>query len=123
MAPGTVPLVSTCLLTTSAYASAHPEVVRQVVAATASGINATAADQPKAIDVSAARIPGWTAAARPNAEAVLAATVDLMALSGGSFQPMLDAAQWQEMAAFLEDNDLIGAPVAAADSFTNDYAG
>ena len=35
VAPGTVPLVSTCLLTTRTYAEANPEVVRQVVSATA----------------------------------------------------------------------------------------
>ena len=34
-------------------------------------IEATAADQPKAIDIAATQIPGWTAAARPSAEAVL----------------------------------------------------
>jgi len=123
VAPGTVPLVSTCLLTTRAYAEAHPEVVRQVVSATASAIDATAADQPRAIDISATQIPGWTASARPNAEAVLAATVELMSLSGGGFEPALDPGQWRQMATFLENNDLIGAPVPAAEAYTNDYAG
>ena len=123
VAPGTVPLVSTCLLTSSAYAQAHPEVVRQVVAATTKAIEATAADQKGAIDISATQIPGWTDAARPNAEAVLAATVDLMALRGGTFAPALDAAQWTAMASFLADSKLIGKPVAASDAFSNAYAG
>ncbi|MFT4216347.1 MAG: ABC transporter substrate-binding protein [Micropruina sp.] len=123
VAPGTVPLVSTCLLTSKAYAEKHPEVVRQVVAATAKAIEATAADQQAAIDVSATQIPGWTASARPNAEAVLAATVDLMALSDGRFQPALDAAQWDAMAAFLDRSKLISHPVAASDAFSNAYAG
>ncbi len=122
VAPGTIPLVSTCLLTSSAYAKAHPEVVRQVVAATAKAIEATASDQSAAVDISAKQIPGWTASARPNAEAVLAATVELMALTGGRFQPALDADQWQAMATFLERQKLIGKPVAAADAFSNAYA-
>ena len=121
VAPGTVPLVSTCLLTSSAYATANPEVVRQVVAATAKAIEATAADQKAAVDVSATQIPGWTASARPNAEAVLAATVELMDLADGRFQPALDADQWQAMASFLERSKLIGKPVAASDAFSNAY--
>jgi putative riboflavin transport system substrate-binding protein len=122
VAPGTVPLVSTCLLTSSAYAAAHPEVVRQVVAATTKAVEATAADQKAAIDIAATQIPGWTASARPNAEAVLAATVELMALTGGRFQPSLDAGQWQAMATFLEGSKLIAKPVAASDAFSNAYA-
>ncbi|MFT3860832.1 ABC transporter substrate-binding protein [Micropruina sp.] len=51
VAEGTVPLVSTCLLTTGAYAKAHPQVVRQVVTAVKNAIQATAADQSRAIDV------------------------------------------------------------------------
>ncbi len=123
VAPGTVPLVSTCLLTSSVYAATHPEVVRQVVAATSRAIEATAADQKAAIDIAAKQIPGWTASARPNAEAVLAATVELMQLTDGRFQPQLDAAQWQAMAAFLAKKKLVSKPVAAEDAFTNEYAG
>lgn len=123
VAPGTVPLVSTSLLTTSAYAKEHPEVVRQVIAATTKAIEATAADQPAAIDISAKQIPGWTEAARSNAEAVLAATVEVMALQGGKFLPALDQAQWEAMSKFLETSKLIAEPVAAADAFTNEYAG
>ena len=121
VAPGTVPLVSTSLLTTSAYAKKNPEVVRQMVAAVAKAIEATAADQPAAIDISAKQIPGWTDAARPNAEAVLAATVEVMALQDGKFLPALDQAQWEAMSAFLEKSQLIEKPVAAADAFTNEY--
>ncbi|BAK37739.1 hypothetical protein MLP_47250 [Microlunatus phosphovorus NM-1] len=123
VAPGTVPLVSTSLLTTAAYAKAHPEVVRQVIAAVTKAIEATAADQKAAIDISAKQIPGWTEAARPNAEAVLAATVDVMALQDGKFLPALDPAQWDAMSAFLEKSKLIEKPVAAADAFTNEYSG
>ena len=121
VAPGTVPLVSTSLLTTAAYAKAHPEVVRQVIAAVTKAIEATAADQKAAIDISAKQIPGWTDAARPNAEAVLAATVEVMALQDGKFLPALDQAQWEAMSAFLEKSQLIEKPVAAADAFTNEY--
>lgn len=123
VASGVVPLVSTSLLTTSAYAKKNPEVVRQVVAATAKAIEATAADQPAAIDISAKQIPGWSDAARPNAEAVLAATVEVMALQGGTFLPALDPAQWEAMSSFLEKSKLIEKPVPAAEAFTNDYAG
>ena len=121
VAPGTVPLVSTCLLTTNAYAKAHPEVVRQVVAATRASIEATAADQSRAIDISATQIPGWAPASRPNAEAVLSATVDVMALTTAGFDPALDADQWKAMATFLQSHELIKSPVPAAEAFTNDF--
>ena len=122
VASGVVPLVSTSLLTTSAYAKKNPEVVRQVIAATAKAIEATAADQAAAIDISAKQIPGWSDAARPNAEAVLAATVEVMALQDGKFLPALDPAQWDAMSAFLEKSKLIEKPVAAADAFTNEFS-
>lgn len=122
VAAGTVPLVSTCLLTTTAYAKKNPEVVRQVVQAVASAIEATAADQPKAIDIAATQIPGWTAAARPNAEAVLQASIDLMDVHDGTFGPALDATQWAQMAEFLQSGKLIKTPVTATDAFTNTFA-
>ncbi|HOQ53305.1 MAG TPA: ABC transporter substrate-binding protein [Micropruina sp.] len=122
VATGTVPLVSASLLTSSAYAKAHPEVVRQVVAAMTKGIERTAADTGRALDVSAAQIPGWTAAARPNAEAVLNATLALMSLREGVFVPALDPDQWTAMARFLDTAGLIKAQVSAADAFTNEYA-
>ncbi len=122
VAPGVVPLVSTCLLTSAAYAKAHPEIVRQVVAATKASIEATAADPSHAVGVSAAQIPGWTEASRPNAEAVLAATVELMALnSAGQFDPALNGDQWKAMADFLSSAALIKAPVPATEAFTNDF--
>lgn len=121
VAPGTVPLVSASLLTTKAYAQANPDVVRAVVAATARAIEATAADPDTAVDAAASRIPGWTEESRPNATAVLAATLQVMALDGGRFAPALDPAQWQAMASFLEEHDLIAAPVTATDAFSNDY--
>lgn len=121
VADGTVPLVSVCLLTSSAYAKAHPQVVREVVAAVAQGIERTAAEQSRAVDLAAAQIPGWNATARPNAEAVLAATVQLMAPNGGTFTPALDPAQWTSMAQFLDSAGLISTSVPAADAFTNDY--
>jgi NitT/TauT family transport system substrate-binding protein len=122
VAQGTVPLVSTCLLTTTAYAKAHPQVVRQVVQTVAAAIEATAADQPKAIDIAATQIPGWTAAARPSAEAVLKASIDLMDVRDGTFGPALDAAQWTQMAHFLESAQLIKAKLTATDAFTNSFA-
>ena len=94
-----------------------------MVAATSRAIEATAADQKAAIDISASQIPGWTESARPNAEAVLAATIDLMELTGGRFQPALDATQWQAMASFLAKTKLVSKPVTAQDAFSNDYAG
>ncbi len=121
VAPGVVPVVSTCLLTSSGYAKANPEVVRSVVAATKASIEATSANQGQAIDISAKQIPGWTDASRPNAESVLAATLNLMALDAGSFDPALDAAQWNAMAEFLESNALIKAPEPAADAYTNEF--
>ena len=122
VAAGTVPLVSASLLTTKAYADAHPDVVRAVVAATARAIEATAADPEAAVDTAATQIPGWTEASRANATAVLAATLEVMGLFEGGFDPALDADQWAAMASFLEQHKLITKPVTAADAFSNDYA-
>lgn len=122
VAAGTVPLVSASLLTTKAYADANPDVVRAVVAATARAIEATAADPDAAVNTAATQIPGWTEASRANATAVLAATVEVMDLFEGGFDPALDADQWGSMASFLEQHKLITKPVTAADAFTNDYA-
>lgn len=123
VAAGTVPLVSTCLLTSAAYAKANPTVVRGVVDALTQAIEKTAADESRAIDLAAAQIPGWTESSRPNAQAVLAATVQLMSLTGGVFDPKLDAAQWTAMSKFLETSKLIKAPVPAAEAFSNDFSG
>ena len=122
VADGTVPLVSTCLLTSAAYAKANPAVVRGVVAALARSIEKTAADESRAIDLAAAQIPGWTESGRPNAEAVLAATLQLMSLTSGRFDPSLNPDQWQAMATFLESSKLIKSPVPAAEAFSNDFA-
>lgn len=121
VASGVVPLVSTCLLTSQAYAEANPEVVKQVVAAVTSSIETTAADPAKAVTVAATQIPGWTEANRANAEVVLVASVGLMGVNQGVFDPALDAPQWQSMADFLGSNELISKPVAASDAYTNAY--
>ena len=69
-------------------------------------------------EVDVANMPSLHGQLRP----VLAATVELMALTGGRFQPSLDAGQWQAMATFLEGSKLIAKPVAASDAFSNAYA-
>jgi NitT/TauT family transport system substrate-binding protein len=107
IASGTVPLVPACLITTTAYANAHPEVVKAVVAGTMSGISSAVADQAHALTVSANYVPDLkTAAGASAAQATLAATAKLWTTAAGKVDPSLDAAQWASMADFMAQQKL-----------------
>ena len=74
-----VPLVSICLITTKAYATAHPDTVKAVVAGTVAGMKSVVADQSGAVTASERYIPGPVRARRETERrAVLAATVPLL---------------------------------------------
>ena len=102
IASGTIPLVGACLITTSAYASAHPDVVKAVVAGTTSGIAEAVAKPEHALEVSAAYVPDLkTTSGKAYATATLTATKQLWTTADGSVDPTLDTAGWVKMADFL----------------------
>lgn len=121
--PGQVPLVGICVATTRAYAEAHPEVVKAVVAGTLAGIRTAVADQAHALEVSATYVPGLSAAsAQESAKATLAATAPLWT-GGGSVDGTLDAAQWTAMADFMAAQGLTKGRVDPTPAFSNAYLG
>jgi NitT/TauT family transport system substrate-binding protein len=107
IATGTVPLVPASLITTTAYASQHPEVVRAVVAGTLAGINSVVADQAHALQVSASYVPDLqTTAGAKAATAILTATAKLWVNSAGKADGSLSAKQWSAMADFMAQQKL-----------------
>jgi NitT/TauT family transport system substrate-binding protein len=107
IANGTVPLVPASLITTTAYAQAHPEVVKAVVAGTLSGISSVVADQTHALAVSANYVPDLnTAAGTKAAQATLSATAKLWTTAAGKVDGTLDVQQWTAMATFMDQKQL-----------------
>ena len=124
IASGQVPQVGICLATTSAYAAAHPEVVKAVVAGTLAGIRTTVADQAHALAVSGSYVPGLSAAAaQQSAKATLAATATLWADASGTVDGRLDVAQWTAMADFMAAQGLTKSRVDPTPAFSNSYLG
>ena len=119
-----VPLVGASLITTGAYAKAHPEVVRSVVAGTLAGVTAVVADQAAALSASAGYIPGLDAAdTKAAAQATLAATVPLWKGADGVINGRLDPAQWTKMAQFMGTNGLTQTTQDPTLAMSNDYLG
>lgn len=124
IADGQVPLVGICLATTTAYATAHPDVVKAVAAGMLAGIRTTTTDQAHALEVSAAYVPGLSAAAAQTAaKATLAATVPLWTTSDGKVDGTLDADQWSAMADFMAAQGLTKDRVDPTPAFSNAYLG
>jgi len=119
-----VPLVGASLITTGAYAKAHPEVVRSVVAGTLAGVKAVVADPAAALSASAGYIPGLDAGATKAAgEATLAATVPLWKGADGVINGRLDSSQWAKMAEFMAANGLTATAQDPTLAMSNDYLG
>ncbi len=107
IASGTVPLVPASLITTTAYANAHPDVVKAVVAGTMTGISSVVADPAHALQVSANFVPDLnTAAGTKAAQATLVATAKLWTTATGKVDPTLDTQQWTAMADFMAQQKL-----------------
>lgn len=121
---GDVPLVGASLITTTAYAKAHPEIVRSVVAGTLAGINSVVTDPAGAMAISAGYIPGLDAGtAKASAEATLTATVPLWKGSDGVVDGKLDSAQWKKMADFMAANGLTTSTQDPTLAMSNEYLG
>jgi NitT/TauT family transport system substrate-binding protein len=124
IAPGQVPLVSICLITTPEYAKANPTTVKAVAAGMTSGIKSVVADPDRALKVSGDYVPGLSAAAaQQSAKATLSATLPLWTTADGSVDPHLDAAQWDAMADFMAQQGLTKGRVDPTPAFSNDYLG
>lgn len=119
---GKVPLVSICLVTTRAYATAHPDVVKAVVKGTVGGMQSVVSNQDQAFQASTTYVPGLSdPATAKGAKAVLAATVPLFKNADGTVSGTLDASAWDAMSSAMVGAGLLKAPQAAASAMTNDY--
>jgi NitT/TauT family transport system substrate-binding protein len=122
IAAGDVPLVGACLITTTAYASAHPDVVKAVVAGTAAGLAAVVEKPERALEVSASYVPDLkTAQGKASAAATLAATKTLWTREDGSVDVSLDAGRWSRMADFLTSAGITPSRQDPAAAMTNAY--
>ena len=119
---GAVPLVSICLLTTHAYATSHPDVVKAVVKGTVAGMAAVVANQDAAFQASAAYVPGLSdAATAKGAKAVLAATAPLFQNTDGTVSGTLDATAWDAMSSAMLSAGLLKAAQPSSGAMTNAY--
>lgn len=119
---GDVPLVSICLVTTHAYATAHSDVVKAVVKGTVAGMQGVVANQDAAFQASTTYVPGLTdATTAKGAKAVLAATAPLFQSTDGQVSGTMDAAGWDAMSAAMLSAGLLKAPQPSAGAMTNAY--
>jgi NitT/TauT family transport system substrate-binding protein len=122
VAIGTVPLVSICLVTTHAYATAHPDVVKAVVKGTVAGMQGVVANQDAAFQASTTYVPGLSdAATAKGAKAVLAATAPLFQNSDGTVTGTLDASAWDAMSTAMVGAGLLKAAQPSSSAMTNSY--
>ncbi|HQA76916.1 MAG TPA: ABC transporter substrate-binding protein [Propionicimonas sp.] len=122
IADGQVPLVSICLITTSEYAKANPDVVRRVATAMLGGVKTAVTDPDHALAASAKFVPGLSAsAAQAAAKATLVATAKLWVDASGEVSGKLDPDQWTAMAAFMTDHGLLTGDADAAAAMSNEY--
>jgi len=119
---GDVPLVSICLVTTKAYATAHPDIVKAVVKGTVAGMQGVVANQDAAFQASTTYVPGLSdAATAKGAKAVLAATAPLFQSPDGTVSGTMDATAWDAMSSAMVAAGLLKAPQASASAMTNAY--
>ena len=122
IAIGPVPLVSICLVTTRAYATAHPDVVKAGVKGTVAGMQAVVANQDAAFQASTAYVPGLTdAATAKGAKAVLAATAPLFQNPDGTVTGTMDASAWDAMSSAMLAAGLLKAAQPSSVAMTNAY--
>lgn len=115
-----MPLASISLITTRAYAQAHPDQVKAVVAGMVKATQSVVDDQNNALTVSEKHVPNLKAD-RDNAAATLKATAALWADETGKVSARMDAEQWAQMAIFMKENGLITTAVDPKQAMTNDY--
>lgn len=122
VAHGTVPLVSSSLITTRQYAQQHPDVVKGVVAGMMAGVSSVVKDPANAMKVSVHYIPDLnTPASTAAARATLAATNKLWTTADGRISGRLDPAQWSAMADFMARTKLTPTRQDPALAMSNTY--
>lgn len=122
IAAGEVPLVGACLITTPAYASAHPDVVRAVVGGTLAGVAGVVGKPERALEVSVKYVPELTTAnGKKAATATLSATKALWTRADGSVDGTMDAQQWSRMADFLSASGITETRQDPAPAMSNAY--
>ncbi len=120
---GNVPLVSIALVTTSAYATAHPDIVKAVVKGTVAGMKSVVEDQAGAFTASTTYVPGLSDSTTAiGAKAVLAATAPLFQSTDGTVTGTLDATAWDAMSTAMVAAGLLKTAQPASSSMTNTYA-
>lgn len=115
------PLVSDGLAATQTELAAHPQQMRELVAATLRGLAYTIANPQAAVRLSEDYVPGLNEPSQQtSALAVLQATIPLWQSSGQ--QPgYTDPQAWQSMASFLQAQGQLGGPVNASTTVSNNY--
>nr|WP_277628074.1 ABC transporter substrate-binding protein [Arsenicicoccus dermatophilus] len=112
---GEPPLVSVSLVTTSAYAAAHPQTVRAVADAMVEAIGQVKTDPARALQDTKAYVPTL---AEPRAAAAARATLDattpLLLDAAGRASGRLVPAEWTAMSTFMRAQGLIAKDVSAA---------
>lgn len=124
IAEGQVPLVGICLITTTAYAEANPDVVRAVARGMLAGIRKAVSEPEHALEVSTKYVPGLSAAAaKESAQATIAATAALWAMPQDTVAGRLDPDQWARMADFMAANGLTPSRQDPKPAVSNAYLG
>jgi len=117
-----VPLVSICLATTTAFAEANPQVVKDVIAAMRNGMDFSLNDPDSTMDIAADYIPSFRGDTLTMAQKVLPATTALfLADDGKTLAPPFDPAQWTAMGKAMESADLIPPNVDVTQAYSNNY--
>lgn len=117
-----VPLVGISLVTTGAYAEAHPEATKAVADAMVAGVARVVGDPEGAVEASVAYVPGLSAEdAKTAARATLDATIKVWTAADGTVSGKQDAEAWAAMAAFMAEQGLTASAQDAAAAMTNDY--
>jgi len=120
--PG-LPLVSICLGVAGSYATAHPDVVRTVIAGMKQGMDTALNDQATTLSIAAAYIPSFYGDTLATAKQVLPATTALFVDANGQLSPPFDPAQWDQMAQIMAAVGLIPQGTDAGAAFTNEFNG
>lgn len=119
---GPVPLTSICLITTKAYATAHPDTVKAVVRGTVGGMASVVVDQNAAFEASTAYVPGLSDAdTAKGAKAVLAATAPLFQKSDDVVSGFMDSAAWDSMSEAMLAAGLLKSSQPSSSAMTNAY--
>lgn len=119
-----VPLVGATIVTTSQWLEQHPDLAKSTVAAITAGMERTAKNPQRAIEITAKWDRSLSQAeARETAILMLEATIPLWINAEGIASTQQDLQTWERMAPFLAD--VLGideAEMGESQAVTNDYA-